>query len=90
VGATFFYARSGSEPGGYGIRIYQSPGEVIPPASGTALSQVDVRGVKGRWSPDDHELEWVQGGVYRSITAPSLELQQILALANSLDLENAA
>jgi hypothetical protein len=35
-------------------------------------------------------LEWVQGGVYRSITAPSLELQQILALANSLDLENAA
>lgn len=85
TGATLYFSRDGTELGGFGIRIYQSPGESIPPASGTALSQIEVRGVPGRWSPDQHQLEWVESdGVYRSISAPGLELGRIVGLAESM------
>lgn len=85
AGAALFYARSGVEPGGFGVRVYQSPGETIPPASGTFQAQVMVRGTTGRWSPAEHQLEWSENGVYRSITAPGLELRQVLFIAASLE-----
>lgn len=80
--ASLLYSRAGFDAGG--IRVYQAPGDAIPPAAGTDLVAVGVRGTTGRWSPLQHQLEWVENGVYRSITAPGLGLSQILSLASSL------
>ncbi|MEX0832530.1 MAG: hypothetical protein WD276_01445 [Actinomycetota bacterium] len=83
-GVTMFYSREGSEPAGFGLRIHQAPGEQIPPSSGSATA-VLVRGETGRWSPDRQELEWVEDGVYRSVTAPGLDLRNLVAIADSME-----
>ncbi len=79
-----YYGRPGIEPGGFGIRVYESPGGQVPPASGTGVASVRVGNVLGRWTPDQGELEWVDGGVYRSVTAPGLGLAEVVAIAGSL------
>jgi len=79
------YGRSGAEPGGYGVRIYEAPGEVLPPASGNDQAAVRVRGVTGRWSPEHQELEWVEDGRYVSVRVPGLELADALAISASLE-----
>jgi hypothetical protein len=38
----------------------------------------------GRWSPDDHLLEWVEGGVYRSLSGAAFDLTTIAQIAESL------
>ncbi|HYU57582.1 MAG TPA: hypothetical protein VEO00_05980 [Actinomycetota bacterium] len=83
-GVTLYYRRAGAEPGGYALRLHQARGEDLPPASGTDQVAVRVAGALGRWSPGRHELEWVGGGIYRSLAAPGLELERILAVAGSL------
>lgn len=79
------YGRSGAEPGGYGVRIYEAPGEALPPASGNDQAAVPVRGVTGRWSPEHQELEWVEDGRYVSVRVPGLELADAVAIAASLE-----
>ncbi len=79
------YGRSGVEPEGYGVRIFQAPDDVLPPASGNDQAAVEVRGVVGRWSPEHQELEWVEDGRYVSLRVPGLELADALALAASLE-----
>jgi hypothetical protein len=70
----------GTEP----IRLHEEVAEKLPPASSAAQSEVEVRNVIGRWTPDRNQLEWVEQGVYLSLDAAGLTLADLLAVANSL------
>jgi hypothetical protein len=41
--------------------------------------------VPGRFTPDRSQLEWIDGGLYRSLDAPGLALDELLAIATSID-----
>jgi hypothetical protein len=45
---------------------------------------VEVGDVRGRFTPDRSQLEWIDGGLYRSLDAPGLELRELLAIATSI------
>ena len=66
------------------IRLHEEVAEKLPPASSAAQSEVLVRDVIGRWTPDRNQLEWVEQGVYLSLDAAGLSLADALAVANSL------
>jgi Putative zinc-finger len=83
-GVTIVFRRPAAELDGVGLRLYQARGQTLPPPTGDEQA-VSVRGVAGRWSAGDHELEWVSGGVYRSLTAPAFELSTLLHVASSLE-----
>jgi hypothetical protein len=83
-GVTIVFRRAAAELDGVGVKLYQARGQVLPPPESGAEEAVLVRGVAGRWSPDDHLLEWVEGGVYRSLTAPGQGLSSLLRIAVSL------
>lgn len=78
------YARPEREPAGYGLRVYEAVARSIPPAPGSDLISVHVRGVTGRWTPSTHELEWMEDGLYVSLRAPSLELGVVLRIAEDM------
>ena len=71
----------GTEP----IRLHEEVAEKLPPASSAAQSEVEVRDVIGRWTPDRNQLEWVEQGVYLSLDAAGLSLADLLAVAASLE-----
>ena len=56
----------------------------LPPASAASQSAVEVRGTEGRWTPDREQLEWVEDGVYYSLDASGLGLEDLLAVAASI------
>jgi outer membrane lipoprotein-sorting protein len=66
------------------IRLHEEMAERLPPASSATQSEVEVRDVIGRWTPDRNQLEWVEQGVYLSLDAAGLSLVDALAMANSL------
>jgi outer membrane lipoprotein-sorting protein len=67
------------------IRLHEEVATKLPPASSAAQSEVEVRGVIGRWTPDRNQLEWVEQGVYLSLDAGGLPLADLLAVAASLE-----
>jgi anti-sigma factor RsiW len=78
-----YFRRPGAELDGVGIRIYQAPGqELAPPLDPDAL-RVRVDGVTARYTPSRGLLEWVADGTYRSLTAQTLDLASLLAVARS-------
>ncbi len=82
---TVRYLRPGSELDGMGIRIYQTSDAGLPPPLDLEVLGVEVRGQPGRYSAERAELEWVEGGVYRSLQAPAFDLAGLLRLAESLE-----
>lgn len=78
----FHYRAEEAEYDGVGIRIAQSPADVLPPSSG-APSAVDI-GDAGRYFADRGELEWIDDGVYRSVRAPSFDLATLLRIARGM------
>ncbi|HEX6231213.1 MAG TPA: zf-HC2 domain-containing protein [Actinomycetota bacterium] len=66
------------------IRLHVEPGAELPPATAARQATVTVGGVDGRWTPGRDRLEWVVGGVYRSLDAPGLGLEELLAVAASI------
>jgi hypothetical protein len=66
------------------IRLHEEMAGQLPPASSAAQSEVEVRDVIGRWTPDRNQLEWVEQGVYLSLDAAGLTLADALAMASSL------
>jgi hypothetical protein len=70
-----------------GIRLHMEPaaGSDLPPVSGAAQYAVEIRGVAGRWTPDRGTLEWIEGGVYHSLSAEGLGLQDLVAVALSME-----
>ncbi len=67
------------------IRLHEEVATKLPPASSAAQSEVEVRGVIGRWTPDRNQLEWVEQGVYLSLDAGGLSLADLLGVAASLE-----
>jgi hypothetical protein len=83
-GVTLFLRRPGMEIDGVGIRIHQARGEMLPPPMDPDVSRVQLGEVTARYSPSRSEIEWVDEGVYRSITAGSLDLAGLVAMARSM------
>lgn len=83
-GLTVVFRRPWAELDGVGLRLYQARGAPLPPPTEAAVHAVFVRGVRGRWSPGQHLLEWIEQGVYRSLSGPSFELAALLRVADSL------
>jgi hypothetical protein len=79
-----FYQQRSSDLAGGTLRIHEEEASALPPASSAHQSTVEVRGVRGRFTPDRHELEWVSDGVYVAIDGPGLELPELLSIAGSL------
>lgn len=83
-GTCLLYFRSPeAEYDGLGIRITQTRAARLPPTSETIVG-VGVGGEPARWSVDRGELEWVHGGVYRAVSAPSFDLATALEIARSM------
>jgi hypothetical protein len=84
TGVTIVYRRPAAELDGVGLVLYQATGqELAPPDSPDELAVMVGQNV-GRWSPEQHLLEWMDGRLYRSITAPGFGLATILRVAESL------
>lgn len=67
------------------IQLHAEAAVELPPASGAEQFVLDVRGERGRWTPDRFLLEWVEEGVYYSISAEGLELEEAVAVAFSME-----
>jgi hypothetical protein len=83
-GVTVDYRRPAAELDGVGLLLYQAAGQGLSPPTSVDEQSVTVAGTSGRWSPSSHELEWVSGGIYRSLTGPALELTTLLRVAASM------
>jgi hypothetical protein len=84
-GVTMHFRRPTVELDGTGIRIHQVVGKPMAPPLDPDVQAVRVRGVIGRYSPARAELEWVEEGVYRSVSGPSMDLAGLLGVAESLE-----
>ncbi len=84
TGLNVYFQQADTDLGGGAIRLHLEAGTGLPPASAAIQSLVPVRGREGRWTPDRHQLEWVEDGVYYSLDAPGLALVDLLAVAESL------
>ena len=85
VTATAYYRGDEIEYDGLGIRITQTRGvDLLPPSPEVAVN-VTVDGTPIRWFPRRGEVDWIEGGVYRAISAPSLPRAQTLRIAGGLE-----
>ncbi|HEY1332362.1 MAG TPA: hypothetical protein VGH10_12940 [Actinomycetota bacterium] len=83
-GVTIVYRRAAAELDGVGLQLYEASGQSLPPPMGVGVETVRVGGATARWSPDLHLLEWVQGGVYRSLNGPGFGLNDLVRIAASM------
>jgi hypothetical protein len=82
--ATLLLRSAESEYDGLGIRITQTEDvDFLPPSSQDAL-HVSRNGVEMRWFPLSGEIDWVDDGVYRSVSAPSFGRTTLLEIAGGL------
>jgi hypothetical protein len=90
VGVTLYLRDRDADAGIGTIRLHLEPANALPPASSADQSAVDVGGSAGRYTPDRSQLEWIDDGVYRSLDAPGLSLESLLAVARSIPSEASA
>jgi hypothetical protein len=84
TGVTFVYRRPAAELDGVGLILYQADGQTMAPPSSPDEQAVTVGTATGRWSPEQHLLEWIDGNVYRSLSGPAFDLATLLRVAVSL------
>jgi Putative zinc-finger len=89
VGVTLYLRDRDADAGIGTIRLHLEPANALPPASSADQSAVDLGGVSGRYTPDRSQLEWIDGGLYRSLDAPGLSPEGLLAVARSIPSEAA-
>ncbi|MPZ90862.1 MAG: hypothetical protein GEU68_04395 [Actinobacteria bacterium] len=81
---TVYYRGLEAEYDGDGIRVSHSPSiKTIVPTSETS-QLYDLDGVEARWLLNRGQLEWIDDGVYRSVTVPSGDLATAYLIARSL------
>ncbi|MFN2544578.1 MAG: hypothetical protein ABR600_08430 [Actinomycetota bacterium] len=81
---TLVYRRPAAELDGVGVRLYEAEGGSLPPPQSVAEEAVPVGDAIGRWSADDHVLEWVSRGIYVSLSSPAFDLSTMLRIARSV------
>jgi outer membrane lipoprotein-sorting protein len=82
--ATVYYRGAESEWDGLGIRITQESGvDLLPPSPEEGVS-LTSGGLDVRWFPERNEIDWISGGVYRSIAAPSFSRSTLLRIVHGL------
>ena len=84
VGVTLYLRDRDADAGIGTIRLHLEPAAELPPATSATQSKVDVAGAEGRFTPGRSQLEWIRDDVYRSLDAPGLELDELLAIASSI------
>ncbi|HET9250317.1 MAG TPA: hypothetical protein VFP13_10335, partial [Actinomycetota bacterium] len=84
TGVTLYLRDRDADAGIGTIRLHLEAASALPPATSAAQSAVDVGGSRGRFTPDRSQLEWIDGGLYRSLDAPGLALEELLAIASSI------
>ena len=72
-------------PGSRGFLLVQAPGDRLAPPLDDDPAGVRVRGTDGRWSPGRGELEWVEGHRTLTLRSSTLPLEELLAIAASLE-----
>jgi len=84
VSVTVYYRGLEAEYDGDGIRVSHSASikSLVPTSETTQLYDLD--GVEARWLLNRGQLEWVDDGVYRSVTVPSGDLATAYMIARSL------
>jgi hypothetical protein len=81
---TLYYLAPEAEYEGFGIRVTQSPSlDVLPPSS-EVFTEVAIGNVRGRWSSERGELEWIEDGTYRAVAVPSFDLATAVRIARSM------
>jgi outer membrane lipoprotein-sorting protein len=83
-GVTLYFRDRDTDAGIGTIRLHLEPATQLPPATSATQATVDFAGAQARFTPDRSQLEWVDGGLYRSLDAPGLELGALLAIASSI------
>jgi hypothetical protein len=84
AGVTLYLRDEDADAGIGTIRLHLEAASALPPATSAAQSTVEVGDVRGRFTPDRSQLEWIDGGLYRSLDAPGLELRELLSIATSI------
>jgi hypothetical protein len=84
AGVTLYLRDEDADAGIGTIRLHLEAASALPPATSAAQSTVEVGHVQGRFTPDRSQLEWIDGGLYRSLDAPGLALEELLAIATSI------
>jgi hypothetical protein len=88
VGVTLYLREHDADAGIGTIRLHLEPARELPPATSASQSIVELGDVRARFTLDRSQLEWVHGGVYRSLDAPGLSLQELVAIALSFGSES--
>ena len=82
--ATLLYRRAETQFDGLGIRVKWSDNvDLLPPSPEDAV-YVARDGIRMRWFPRRGEIDWLQDGIYTSISAPSLPRATLVEVAASL------
>jgi hypothetical protein len=87
VGVTLYLRERDADAGVGTIRLHLEPATELPPATSATQSTIQLGDVRARFTPGRSQLEWVQGGVYRSLDALGLSLQALIAIALSIGSE---
>jgi len=82
-GITIVFRRPAAELG-TGLLLFEASGQPLPPATGADQQVVSLRGTLARWSPGEGRLEWIENGIYLSITGSSFGLPDLMSIAGSL------
>jgi hypothetical protein len=72
-------------PGARGFLLAEAVGTRLSPPMDSDVQGVRVRGADGRYSLARGELEWVEGGRVVSLRSSTLSLEELLAIAQSLE-----
>jgi Putative zinc-finger len=72
-------------PGSRGFLLVQAPGTRLTPPLDADARGVRVRGSDGRWSAERGQLEWVEAGRVLDLRSATLSLEELLAIAASLE-----
>ena len=79
-----YFQRDDAALGTGPLRLHEESADAMPPASAPQQFDVPSDGVRYRWTPARHELEWIADGVYFSLDATSLGLADLLSVAASM------
>ena len=81
---TAYFRSAEADFDGFGVRVTESPSIRFVPPSAERLQAVSIDHTVGRWSQERGELEWIDGGIYRAVAAPSFDLRTVVRIAASL------